>query len=304
LKLGQVTTLDGTIEETKRAGTDVPGWQTEYADRLETYSLDELGFDEDYISLGIELEKQWTYVTVLFEASYMSLSADEVARRNYFLGVDEIKFGGQEYEYMMIPQGSAYEGDLQGMMLCLEALITPFSLKGGETMVITPWLHLGLFSTVGYYEIDAGTAQGVIQYEIPPREYVVGGKGDGAGGLVLPEIGLGGDLKVKVGQVEAGPVNLTVRGDVAIMQFDGSTDQIGIDARHDKDIDLEYLSYELRVGLEIPLKDSNQLLVSLGYEFREADAELEAVEAVDIEKYDKDVEFEMERLYASIGLLF
>ncbi|MBN1268542.1 MAG: hypothetical protein JXB04_03065 [Kiritimatiellae bacterium] len=304
LEAGQVTSVEGEIQETKRAGTDIPGWDAGYGFRLENYSLEQLGFDESYFSLGLALEKQWTFFTFRMDMSYVNPTAAETASRDYYIGVEEIDFNGREYEYMMIPRGTRYDADIQGGIVALKGLFTPFSLTQGDMISLTPWIQLGLFGLFGRYEIDAGPARDVTTYETPPRQYVVGGKATGWAGAALPNLGLGGEAKFRVGQTEAGPVILSVQGGVGFLEYTGDTDSLGINARDNKDLDLSYMEYEIRTAVEIPMSETSDLLVGLRIEHVEGDTTVEAKGDVTGEKYDKDVDFEMNRVLVTAGLRF
>ncbi len=281
--MGSVLSIDGNVKETKRAGEEEAATASDsYYDKLEDYSLEELGFDESYGTLGINLEKQWKYLTLQTEFQYMSASGSGTAEREPFaIGVGEVEYEGKEYDYMLIPEGDSYDAELQGGLINLKALITPFHMEVTEAVSITPWIHVGLFSVLGYYEIDAGEPSGVTTYESHPHQYVVGGKGSGWSGLVIPHVGFGGEVKVLLGHVKHGDVRLAVQGDLALLEWAGSTSDIGASSRNEKDVDLNYTAQELRAIVEIPVSKGSDLLLGMSFRHLEADADVEAQDRTD-----------------------
>lgn len=307
---GQLQSLEGTVEETKRAYTETPGILEDYARYLENYSLEELGFDESYPSYGFSLEQQWTYLTFQLEATYAKADAEGTPEREPFaIGVNEVTFEGETYEYMLIPEGQPYTADFDTYTFNARALITPFYIQPVPDLVFSPWLHLGLFGGYSSYTIDAGPAQLVTTYEHHPYDYVVGGTGEGDGFVGVPELGLGGELRFLLGSEEH-PVDLIFQGSYAVLDWEGSTDSLGVSARNEKNVDLSYETYELRALLEFPISEKSDLVLGVMFRHTETDAEIEALrrpeeEQLDrVEKYDKTVTFTSDFLYGMAGIRF
>ncbi len=304
LTFGSVFGLDGEVQETTRP-IEVIGGPTSGAPP-EDYSWKELGFDEDATSFGLHVEKMWRFVTLQAQGSYAEISANGIADRDYFIGVEKVSFGGQSYEYMVIPRGPSYKGDIESWIVDLRVLITPVSFGTPETPQFTPWLHIGLFSFIGDYTIDAGRARGVTQYENPPRDYVIGGKGTGSSGFVVPSIGGGGELYLPVSDALA----LSLQAHIAFLKYGGSSGDFGVSSRNEKAVDVDYLNYGLRLLVEIALSDAVDLIAGVEYQHWEGDAEVKAKDRSeeDIlarrEKFDKDVSFEMSSLMGIVGVRF
>lgn len=309
VSVGQVQDISGKVEETTRRLYDLLG-QPEQQAAAETYDLNELGLTESEITYGINLEKQWKYVTFRGDFSYVQIDASETAQRDYFIGVDEVRFNGKKYEYMEINRGTEYDASLDAAMIAMRAQITPFTLGADRVISFTPWVHFGLLAFVGTFEVDAGPATGVRPYENPPRDYVIGGQGEGDSGIVSPELGIGGELKFWFGETENGPIELVLQGTYAILEYEGSTDSLGISSRNEKDLDLSYDMTELRAIFYYPI--SRGLDFKIGGEYRviSADASSKAKirsfeEAVTRrEKFDKDIELEMTVVSLFAGLRF
>ncbi len=320
--LGLMKFDKGTIDETARAWDGTP--QDEYQAYLSNYTLDELGFTDNYYTFNVNLEQQWQFFTLQLDAMYSQPSASAVARmhdtaspvpdhkKGYYIGVDDVEYNGNKYEYMFIPNGTRFSSDLQAGSLEIKGLITPVSFVTEQGFKFTPWIFVGVLGLIGNYTIDAGPARGTVQYEIPPETYVVGGKGTGTTGGALPEVGVGGELRIKLGEMATGDAFLSVQGNVGYLQWDGRTGDFGIQSRREKDIDLKYLHYELAAQLELPISYEYELALILGVRARKTTANADATasdrsaESQDNlnEKYDKHIELEMTQLQAYAGLLF
>jgi len=305
LDVGQAYGLDGEVQETTRP-IEVAGLKPTTTPP-ENYSWHELGFDDNFPLYGLGWEKLWKYVTFNGRLVTGRPELSGTANRDYYLGVGDITYRGREYEYMKIPRGTQYEGEIDTYTLNLALRITPFSLGNEEYYTeFTPWIHLGLFNFLGDYEIRAGRAQGVVEYENPPREYVVGGTGSGMSGLVVPEYGLGGEFRFYLAESAA----LYLMGNVALLNLSGSTGDLGISTRNEKNVDVDYQTLTTRLLLEIEMTDSTDFLIGIEYQNTTADASSRAKirsaeEAVVIrEKLDKDITFEMNTLMGLIGFRF
>ncbi|NCC50713.1 MAG: hypothetical protein EOM20_05795 [Spartobacteria bacterium] len=321
---GSVGTLrfdKGTIEETKRA-YDNSGNNEDYKAYLSKYTLEELGFDGSYPTFGLFVEKQWKFLSLQLDAEYSHPTASATAdmhptasgvpdrQKGYYIGVNKVTYQGKDYEYMFIPNGQDFDADIQSGIVELKALITPCHLTGGDTLAITPWVYLGLMGVWGSYEIDAGPARGLVQYEVPPETYVVGGKGSGDAGGAIPEIGFGGEVRVSLGPMRGGNAQLVFLGEVGFFKFKGSTDTLGFDSRREKDLDLDYMNMELRLMLELPLWEHCDFVIGASLEKVTATADLDSanrsVEDQEelSEKYDKHIELETTQLRVMAGFRF
>ena len=323
LTLGQFNLNSGKVEETRRAydNNDEP---TDYESYLSSYDFDDLGLIGSYPTYGLNFEKQWKYFTFRAEGSYIQLDTSAVAdmhptasdvedrAKGYYIGVDEVSYGGETYEYMFIPNGQEFSAKVDGGTVAIRGLITPFSFGNYEDVVtFSPWLHLGVYAVAGSYTIDAGPARGTVEYEVPPETYVVGGSGEGDVAAALPEIGVGGELRIWLGRMRNGDAVLSLQGDLAYLTYDGSTGDLGIDQRNEKEIDLTYQNLELSATLELPVSQKFDMVMGITYRVLTLDADLnsmnrdeEAQEAYYHEKYDKHADMDSSFLYGSVGLRF
>lgn len=307
LSAGSIFSLNGSVKETTRPIQEF----VDTGQVGEDYTLEQLGFTGNYPVFGLEFDKMWKYVTLQLRASYVSATVDSMADRDGYIGVGEVSFEGEDYEYMKIPKGQDFTADLQGGLFGLRTLFTPCTLEPRNWMIeFVPSAYFGLFSFAGYYEVDAGPAQGLITYENPPREYVVGGTGKGWTGIAVPEIGLGGELRLGFGERLGRDVSLILQGYYSVFQFEGTTEDLGISSRHEKLLDLDYTSYEVRLLFEIPMSEAIDLFFGAACQVLEADALAEATEKTPEEvlalreKFDKKIHFEMSQATALVGIRY
>lgn len=308
LRGGRITSLKGVVKETTRPIFELEQLQYKYKYR-EDYSLEELGLDQSFTTIGLELEHRWRYLTLNLTAYYANPQASGTAPRDFYIGVEDVEYAGRSYEYLMIPAGQAYDADIQGGMVSASLRWTPLSLAASR-VTITPWIQGGLFSLFGRYQLDAGPAQGLTTYENPPQTYVVGGEGTGWAGMVIPEAGIGAESGIVLARRSAGDVKLVLAGEYSLLEFDGSTGDMGVGARHEKDVDLSYRNYGGRVELHWPVNTALHVLAGIEYRRVEADASITAQErsAEEVrefrEKYDKEVDFEMTWVTGFVGVVF
>lgn len=300
---GSIVGLDGEVRETTRPFYELQGSGAP----PENYSWDELGFDDSFAAYGLFVEKKWRYATFHSRLFHGVPGVSGTADRDYYVGVGNVNYGGREYDYLKIPQGTSYKGELDIYALNLGLRITPFSIGNDEYMVeFVPWIHLGLFAFFGDYLIDAGRATGVVQYENPPRDYVVGGRASGTSGLAVPEIGLGGDFRFYL----TDDATLYLGGNVGVLNFDGSTADFGISSRNEKDLELDYLTVSARLMLEVALSERINLLLGLELQSWSAEAESRATAKTEEEirelreKFDKEISLEMRSIMGMVGLSF
>ena len=171
---------------------------------------------------------------------------------------------------------------------------------------ISPFLDLGLFMFLGYYDIDAGEATGVVQYQEPPEDFVVGGQADGFIGAGLPELGLG--CEIRMGQPD--DVNFVMQGHYSVCQYDGSSKYLTTSSGRDKDVDIDHVNARLRCSVEFPMQSGR--CVTLGVEYQlidmdvaitsQSDSEEEIIE--NRERFDKFAELKMQYAAAMLGLTF
>lgn len=306
LSAGLLDGVSGTVEETKRAGTEAVTDEGRY---LETYSFEELGFSDSYTTYGIELEKAWKFFTLQADLKYSEIEGDAVARRIYAIGVSEVVYQGREYDYMLIPEGEAFRSEMETIALDLKLKWTPFHLSSEDRWIdFSPWLLVGIYALGADFNVDAGEPRGITTYEADPYPYVIGGYGEGQVGALLPEIGLGGELRLGLWEMNNDRAELVIQAEYAFMDVAASTGDFGINSRNEKNLDTTFGNLDLRVQFELPLSEQVDLLLGAGFKTVEVDATIEAERTPPdqrtTEKYDKKADLGMDYVYLFAGLKF
>jgi len=303
---GAIATMDGSVQETSRALYDVTG-RSSLQGRREDYDLGDFGMDGGYPTFGLQFERAWKYWTLDCRLLMLTMDTAAVAQRDYYIGVDGVAFRGREYDYMQIPEGRSFTADFTGLMLDVRGLITPCSWHTRDgSVVVTPWISLGAFLAGGTYEIDAGPASGLVSYQNPPETFVIGGKADGLVGAGLPELGLGGEVRLG----RPAERHLVVRGDYAVCQYNGDTGLITTADHRNKEIDFDHTNVRISGGIEWPLSGGRAITTGLQFQYIRtkaeivSDADTPAAIRAARERFDKDAEFEMTILGAYLGYRF
>lgn len=307
--VGQVTEISGGVTETTRQLFELEG-RDPSTFQPESYTFEELGLEDSDITYGLSMEKNWRYFTFLGGLSYMHVEANGVPPRDFFIGVDDIEFEGQSYEYMKLEDGIPYEASIDAAIIDLRLQYTPFTLGADYVLSFTPLVHAGFFALAGTFEIDQGDPQRIQIYENPPREYVVGGHGEGTLAGFAPEIGIGGEFRLWLGRNKYGDRELALQGTYAIFKYNGSSDTLGISSRNEKDLDIDYAMIDARAMLYWPISAKLDFVLGAEYKLITTDAEsksqddtLEEAEE-DREKFDKDIDFDLTIVNVFVGLRF
>lgn len=309
LSVGEFSKIEGSVTETTRQLYDILGLPEKQLTAA-SYDLNDLGLTKSEPMYGIGLEKMWRYVTLRGNFSYMEANATGVAKRDYWIGVDDISYNGKSYDHMKIEEGDEYKASLDGAVINLRAQITPFTIAPENILSFTPFLHLGFLGIIGTFEAESGEARGIQRYQNPPYDFVVGGKGEGDFGVFAPELGAGGEFRLYLGQTKNGPVELALQGTYAIFQYNGSSGALGISSRNDKDLDVDYDMIEVRAIFNYPINSEIDFLLGAEYRLITADASSKAKydsyeDAITSrEKFDKEIHLEMTMVSAFAGLRF
>jgi len=302
---GSIVSIEGTVRETSRLYYEVTGQQENQLLR-EDYDLGDFGMDSGYPTFGMATETAWKYFTLQCDFLLLDLDTESTAVRNYYIGVGSVEFGGQDYEYMKIAEGQPFSAEFTGAKLDLCGLITPFTFRAADNFCATPWLSVGMFLAAGSYELDAGPATGLVQYQNPSETFVVGGRADGFVGAGLPEIGLGGELRFG----SEGAPNLVVQANYAVCRYNGGTGWLTTASHREKDVDLDHTNIKAICAVEIPMR--NGRTVSIGVQLQAIDTEAKITSQggtteeiiAQRERFDKDVDFRMVIVTGAIGLRF
>jgi hypothetical protein len=302
---GMVTEIEAMVQETTRRYYDASDQQFKQ-DLAERFGLDDFNLDDGYLSVGLSYENAAKWLTFKFDAHMSQADAEAVAQRNYYIGVGSVEYNGREYDHMKIPEGRAFSMDLTAFYMEMRGMFTPFTFKPDEGVRFTPWIDIGLIVFAGSYDIDAGRAEGVTQYQNPPEDFVVGGQADGTVGLGLPEFGIGGELRIG----DPGMANLVLKAHYAILEYDGGTSYFTSSQHREKNIDIDHFNAKVSCGLEVPRPSGRCVTLALQYQLIESEAAITSQEGTTEEiiarreRFDKDVDFRMGTATAMLGLTF
>lgn len=307
--VGKVSDISGGVTETTRRLFELEGRDPSTFDP-ESYTFEELGIEDSDMTFGLAMEKNWKYFTFRADLSYMRASASGVPPRDFFIGVSDIKYKGKSYEYMKLEDGIPYDASIDAALFDFRLEYTPFTLAEEYTISFTPIIHLGMFGLAGTFEVDQGEPQRIQIYENPPREYVVGGHGEGTVGGVIPEIGIGGEFRFWFGENNYGARELAVQGSYGFLKYKGSSDALGISSRNEKDLDIDCDKIELRATFYLPISEATDFLIGAEYKAISTDAssksKAENLEEAqkNREKWDKDITFDLTIVNVFAGLRF
>lgn len=307
--VGQVSEISGGVTETTRRLFELEG-RNPSTFEPESYTFKDLGIKDSDITFGLSLEKNWKYFTFRGGLSYMSADANGAPPRDFFIGVSDIDFNGKSYEYMKLEKNIPYTASIDSAIIDARLQWTPVTFGEDYTISFTPHAHLGFFALAGTFEVDQGDPKRIQIYEDPPREYVVGGHGEGTVAGFAPEIGLGGEVRFWLGRDRHGDRELAIQGTYAIFQYNGSSDALGVSSRNAKDLDVDYNMMELRASLYLPMSDKIDLVLGAEYKAISTDAESKSKARTlkeaqkNREKFDKDIDLDLTIINVFAGIRF
>lgn len=303
--IGSVTELQGFVQETTRAFYDATD-QKFKQDLAERFDLSDFDMNGGFLTIGVATENMWKYFTVQAELLVMNPDTATVAQRNYYIAVDSVLFNGQEFDNQKIPAGTPFTAEILGALAQINGLFTPITVQISESLRFTPCIGIGVFGFVGEYEIDAGPARGVVQYQFPPENFVVGGSADGYIGAGLPEIGIGGELTFG----DDRGVNIVLQGHIATLQYEGSTSYFTTSSRRDKNADIDHVHGWLQAALEFPFESGRAISIGGKLDMIQSEVEINSEPGTTEEiiarreRFDKRVDFEITTATAFLGVMF
>lgn len=302
---GAILEFEGGVTETTRRLYDVTG-RVESQALAESYGTSDFDLDGPFGALGLSLDMAWKFVRLQIDTMLLAPSVSTTAKRDYYLSLgDDITYQGVGYDHLMIPAGSPLSADLVGNVSEVVLAFVPVGFQFGESVVVNPSLNVGVLLFGARYEIDAGLSTGITQYQNPPEDFVVGGKASGLIGMGAPEWGPG--VEVRIGK--PGEVNVALDVRYLFLSYHGSTAFFTTADHRDKDLDFNHQNLRLRGQVEIPLR---RMAWTLGVQaqFIDSDGEISSsardpdVVLARRERFDKEFNFKMHAVYATLGLSF
>ncbi|MFU8779846.1 MAG: hypothetical protein ACNA71_02330 [Kiritimatiellia bacterium] len=303
---GVVTEFNAVVQETTRKLYDVVGEEWKQ-DRANNFAFEDFNVTGSHPAIGLGLQRSGRFLTFQLDANYMSISSEAVARRNYYLNdVGPLVYDGRSYDNMVILEGEAFSFDVNGATIEMRFQITPLTFHPVRGLRIVPFLDAGLFGFVGSYEMDAGDARDVMQYQNPVENFVVGGRVSGISGLGLPEYG--GGLELRMG--ETNRVQFVLYGHYTVCRYSGGTSFLTSSSHREKSLEIDHTNVRVRAQVEFPLREGRYWFVGGQYQQIRSEG-LVASSATDPEeiialreRFDKEFVFRMTMLNAYVGMQF
>ncbi|MEX2605988.1 MAG: hypothetical protein WD708_01480 [Kiritimatiellia bacterium] len=288
---GQLNSISGSVRETRNGGVISGGLYTD---------LNELGINDGSESLLIGGKFTWKWLSLLVDYRSNTIDASGTADTELRLNVDSIPFQGRNLEYLLIPEDSTYQVDSTTDLLGFGLRFTPLTLNPEGRIRFTPWLHLGVQYIQTDFSIDSGATVRLEGAGFQNRTYAVRGRASGTAELVIPEYGLGAELRVLFHDPnETGP-ELAAYATWKILDFDGSLDTIGVEADEFENLIFDYSALELGVNFYFPLGKSVDLLAGLYMEQVEVNTELTSKPNLGDFKREVDLDYTLLGLRAGL----
>lgn len=264
---GQMTSLSGSVKETRNGSLISGGLNTD---------LGELGIGDssESVLFGGKITGKW--FTLLVDVRQNKVEASGTADSEIRLNVDGFSVGGSDVDYLLIPVGSEYTLDAESNWIGVGLRFTPFTIHPGSRLRFTPWIHVGAQLVDTSFSIDSGNT---VRLEVPgfgERVFAVRGQAEGEGELVIPEIGLGGEIRFLFQDDGTPGVELIASGTFKILEYDGTLDDLGISDDEFDGLNIDYTSLDAGVELLFPLGERLSFKAGVFLELVDARVELDS----------------------------
>jgi len=283
--MGQLTTLEGRVQETRNGAQLSGGLDTRLVDL-------NIGSGSEVTMGGGKFTGKW--LTLLVDYRQSTISASGEAEGEIRLKVDGLNFAGQSLDYLLIPAGGEYSINADTSWLGTGLRFTPVTFNPEGRLRFTPWLHLGVQYIVSDFNVEAGTTATLTAAGFGDRVYAVNGNASGEAQLIVPEYGVGGEIRLLMGENEGGP-ELTGYATWKILDYDGSLSSLGVDDDSFDALQVSYSSLEIGTNVYFPLGDTVDLLLGLYYE------QVDSTTTLDSKPSEGDFQREVELNYAMFG---
>ncbi|MDF3130200.1 hypothetical protein P0Y35_13415 [Kiritimatiellaeota bacterium B1221] len=287
---GDMNSLEGRVQETQNGSLISGGLDT---------SLVDLNIDSgsEVVSFGGQITGRWFSLLVDYRQS--AVNASGTAQSEIRLSVDDLAFNGQQLDYLLIPVGSDYAVSADTTWLGFGLRLTPFTLNPKGNVRFTPWLHVGAQYIVSDFSIDAGSTGSVEVSGFENRTYAVNGNASGEAQLIVPEYGLGGEVRILFHEAEASGPEMVIYGTYKILDYDGALEDIGVEDDTFDNMTISYTFLEIGSNVYFPVSDSLDLLVGLYYEQVDSNTVLQSES-----NYQREVDLNYSMFGLRAGLRF
>ncbi|MCK5529218.1 MAG: hypothetical protein KAI74_06010 [Kiritimatiellae bacterium] len=284
LRIGQVASIEASIKDQNQSSGLL----------RQDYSLKDLGVEGGYVTYGLSADKAWKFFGLQLDLLYFGLSEDITAQQNYHISVDSIGLSGADYLHVVA--NSELQVDLTGGIAELHGLFTPISFQISESITISPWVSMGVMVMGGDYDLNNGEVTAVVSYGAFSESYSVGGSASGTVGLIVPDVGVGGEIRV--GAVD--DFNFVLNAHYSILPMSEYFAEVLSTQSGATDVTLDYTNIKINGSLEMPLDNGKAWVLGVQYELLEALSEMN----LNDDLFEKSIDFNMTILTGSVGLRF
>lgn len=228
-------------------------------------NLDSLGIEDDSQTLSAEAKIYNRWFTFLGHYRESELSANGTANGDIRIGIDSVSLFGRELDFLLIPDGVAYDMSADTTWAGLGLQFTPVTFNAGGRVSFTPWVHVGIQALDASYKV---TSEGNLGISVGgfERTAVLGGSYSGNVQAAIPEYGLGGELRIFFQEPHEKGFQLVWDATYRILDFKGALDTLGIDNDDFEDIDFSYASLQSNLLLYWDVSDAVALFAGVGVE--------------------------------------
>ncbi len=290
---GGMTSLSGSVLETDLGGA--------LLDDGVNLDIEDLGLDEDVSSILWDASVRWRWFELLLQGRHSELESSGTAEREFRLDVSSSGLGLVGLNYLTIPTNTAYNIDASTNFIGVGGRITPFHFGEESRLAFTPWLFLGVQYLDADASVDAGSVIRIETSGITGREISVGGRASASGTALIPEYGIGGELRWKFHDGSSIGPELILDATLKLLDFQGALDFAGVESDQFDDLDIDYTALQANLTFQWPV--GQQFLGQIGVYMEQVDA-MVTLDADQAEQFQRDIEVEYLLLGAMMGIKF
>lgn len=291
--LGQISSLSGSVIETRDGSLISGGLNTDLGD---------LGIDDGSDTTVLGGKISWRWITLVMDLRYNTVDASGTAENDIRINVDGVSFGQQQLEYLLIPVGTDFTVDSESNWLGLGLRVTPLTVNPEGRVRFTPWIHLGFQYVDTSFDIDSGST---VRLDVPGfgnRVFAVQGQAKGDAQLIIPEYGIGGEVRVRFAEPGERGIEVVASGTYKILNFEGALSDIGFEDDDFEDLSLDYTALELGLDVMVPLGDL--VAVTAGVFSEQVDGNVDLDSKPSVGQFRREVDGEYTLSGFRIGLQF
>jgi hypothetical protein len=216
-------------------------------------NLSDLGVSDDSNSQFFRAKLMNSWVTFYLDYFQGSVSGRGTTDSEIRLNIDGIEFAGRVLDYLLIPEGGTYDLELDTTWIGFGGRLTPLTVNPDGWVRATPWLHFGLQYIELNYNIDAG-ATSTVQFDPETsRTFAFQGRARSEERALLPEYGLGGEVRFQLWERAGKRVQLV--GDVTYTRLDlnNGIGGFNFESSSFRDMSFSYSSVEWNAYVLVPI---------------------------------------------------